>query len=521
MTEKAAAAEAVEDAGLTQPISGTNPEEDAPMSKAEIWLLNLSTIPIMFLSLLDASIISTAVPRISAEFHSISDIGWYGAAYQLANASLQPLTGKLFTYLPLKETFLSFFVIFEIGSLICGSAQASHTLIIGRAVAGLGAAGITNGVLAMVAASVPMAQRPAIIGLGMGISQIGGLLGPLIGGFYINLPAGALCALPLFFIHIPRPAGFKINLQIALHFAWNKLDLTGLCLLAPAVIMVLMALQYGSNGHPWSGPLVIGLLSGAAVAFLIFSWTTCYKGDDAILPPRIVCKRIVLCSCLVMAFGVATTFCATFFLPVYFQTVEGASPLISGTYLLPTIVSQIIAAVTSVGKTGYYLPWSIASGALITLGSGLISTYTPETSKITWIAFQIVLGAGRGLGMQMPIIALQNYLADKDIAMGTSFLMFGHTMGAAIFLSLAQTIFLIGLRTLIPRYAPSVDPESLIHGDLNAANLTAGNRTEEAQVLLAVSRSINRVFYMTAGAGFAAFVLAFGIGWKDIRQAKR
>ena len=81
-----------------------------------------------------------------------------------------------------KWTFLAFFSIFELGSLLCGAAQSSKMLIIGRAVAGMGASGLNNGALTIVATTTPMEKRPALIGAMMGLSQMGLVLGPVIGG---------------------------------------------------------------------------------------------------------------------------------------------------------------------------------------------------------------------------------------------------------------------------------------------------------------------------------------------------
>lgn len=98
-------------------------------------------------------------------------------------------------------------------------------------------------------------------------------------------------------------------------------------------------------------------------------------------------------------------------------------------------------------------------------------------------------------------------------------MMFGHTMGGAIFISLAQTIFMDGLRKLIPIYAPGVDPEIIIKAGTDLRDSDTGLVPEMAGVLVAITKSINRVFYMTAGAGAAAFCFAWGIGWKDVRVA--
>lgn len=95
----------------------------------------------------DRLIISTAIPEITNEFKSVTDIGWYGSAYLLTNCAFQLLFGKLYTFFSIKGTFLASIVLFEIGSAICGAAPSSMSFIIGRAIAGLGAAGIMAGVV--------------------------------------------------------------------------------------------------------------------------------------------------------------------------------------------------------------------------------------------------------------------------------------------------------------------------------------------------------------------------------------
>jgi MFS family permease len=130
----------------------------------------------------DTSILSTAIPKITNQFNSLQDIGWYSSAYQLAAAVLQPLAGKLYVNFSNKWTFIAFFSIFEFGSLICGVAVNSPMLIVGRAIAGIGTAGLQNGAFTIIAAVVPLHKRPMLMGLCTAIAQFGVVLGPLIGG---------------------------------------------------------------------------------------------------------------------------------------------------------------------------------------------------------------------------------------------------------------------------------------------------------------------------------------------------
>lgn len=109
-----------------------------------------------------------AIPRITSDFHSLPEVGWYGSAYLLANCSLQPLAGKIYSYFNSKKVFLVFFAIFEVGSLLCGAAQSSTMLIISRAIAGMGGAGLMNGALTIISVAVELPKRPIYMGAMMG-----------------------------------------------------------------------------------------------------------------------------------------------------------------------------------------------------------------------------------------------------------------------------------------------------------------------------------------------------------------
>lgn len=95
----------------------------------------------------DRAIIATAVPKITTEFNSLADVGWYGSAYLLTSCCFQLMFGKLYAEYSIKSVFLAALLIFEVGSVVCATAPNSPALIVGRAVAGLGSAGVVTGAL--------------------------------------------------------------------------------------------------------------------------------------------------------------------------------------------------------------------------------------------------------------------------------------------------------------------------------------------------------------------------------------
>jgi MFS family permease len=333
---------------------------------------------VAFLMLLDMSIIATAIPRITTQFHSLPDVGWYGASYLLASCSLQPLAGKIYTIFNNKWTFLIFFSVFELGSLISGVATSSNMLIVGRAIAGMGSAGMTNGALTIIAACVPLQKRPIYLGFMMATAQTGIILGPLIGGlltqyttwrwcFYINLPLGGLVAAMLILISIPDKRA-KSDEKLTYRTVAAKMDLLGFVVFAPAAIQCLLALEWGGTRYRWSSPTIIGLFCGAAGTLALFLFVEYRKGDSAMVPFFMIRQRIIACSSVLMFFFAGSMFILTYYLPIYFQAVRGATPTMSGVYLLPSVLTQIIFAMSS-GAMGTSQSHTVQARILITSSS--------------------------------------------------------------------------------------------------------------------------------------------------------
>ena len=138
----------------------------------------------MLTPLQDRTIIATAVPYITDHFHAFGDAGWYGSAYNLTSASFMLLLGRVYTFYSPKKVFLTLIAIFELGSAVCGAAPTSTSFIIGRAIAGLGTAGIMNGAIVIMVHTLPLAKRPVYIAAFGAIMGISSVVGPLLGGAF-------------------------------------------------------------------------------------------------------------------------------------------------------------------------------------------------------------------------------------------------------------------------------------------------------------------------------------------------
>jgi hypothetical protein len=203
-----------------------------------------------------------------------------------------------------------------------------------------------------------------------------------------------------------------------------------------------------------------------------------------------------------------------------------------------------------VAKLGYYVPFSIASGAISAIGNGLVSTYSPDTPVGKWVGYQLLLGAGRGMGMQMvrekpapspldsvtrnkqragtnhpqqSLIATQNVLPASQIPVGVAFLIFCQNFSGASLVVVATAIFDAVLTTEIQIHAPSVSPAAALAAGASASGVRALVPTgspELAGVLLAFSNAISRVFYLCVACSVVVFLSAWGMGWVDTRKKK-
>ncbi|KAK3313584.1 putative MFS multidrug transporter [Apodospora peruviana] len=522
---------------VAEEITAVNNDDEKKEGKwIEGWALFMllgSVTIVVFLMLLDMTIVGTAIPQITNDFQSLADVGWYGSAYNLASAALQPLSGKLYTHFKTKWTFIAFVLMFLLGSLLCGVAQSSKMLIVGRAVAGLGTSGIQNGGITIISQAVPLHKRPTMIGIIMGCGQLGVVVGPLIGGaiteystwrwcFYLNLPAGALALALLCLVTVPDNSAKQEEKNTVMGYV-SKLDLVGSVIFAPAAIMLLMALEYGGRDYPWGSATVIGLFVGAAGTLLLFGLWEHRKGADAMIPLKMAAKREVWTSAVVglLVMG-GLLLVPGYFLPIFFQSVGGQSPLMSGVFVLPSILSNLVMAVLSgvlVGKLGYTIPWVLFCGIVSAIGSGILTTLHPDTSHAMWVGFLIVLGIGRGTALQMPLISVQAILPEDQIPTSMALLIFSQTIGGAIFITIANTIFANSLVKKLVEYVPDIDVPRVL-----AAGATGFTKVvPDAQlpgVLRAYADSIDLVFYLPVAAALLILVFAWGMGWNDIREKK-
>ncbi len=478
----------------------------------------LALVLSIFLVSLDLTIVATAIPKITGEFHGLHDVSWYSAAFFMTIGGFQSAWGKAYKYFPLKTTFLISIFIFELGSLICGAAPSSTALIVGRAIAGLGAAGIGSGTYTVMAFSAGPKRRPmftGIIGTSYGIAAV---VGPLLGGalagkvswrwcFYINLPIGAVSGvIILLFFKTPSNAKPK---SATLHEKLLQMDPVGVILVMGAVISYILALHYGGQTYAWDSSQVVGLLVGFVVLSAAFvAWEWCQE-NRAMVPFRLARDRVYLVSSVFGFFFSGAYFLIIYYLPIYFQAIDNVSPTMSGVRNLPLILAVTISMLTSgayISITGIAAPIIVVGTALGTVCTGLLYTLDISTGEGKWIGYQIIGGVGWGMASQIPIITVQAIAPAADLAEVTAILLFCQTIGGAFMISAAQAAFVNVLVKDLPSRVPGIDPASVVNtGATDLRNVFSADQVPG--ILLAYISGLKIAFAIALASTGVAFII--------------
>jgi EmrB/QacA subfamily drug resistance transporter len=513
--------------------NGQTEEMEVPAtypSAAKTAIIMVSLYISIFLVALDRTIIGPAIPAITNQFNSIGDIGWYGSSYMLTSAGFILLYGRIYTFFSTKAVFLSGILIFEAGSAVCGAAQSSTMLIIGRAIAGLGSSGIFTGAILIMLNTVPLHRRPLLQGLFGACFGVASVAGPLLGGaftgskatwrwcFYINLPLGGLTILVVIFLLKLEETKPKLS-------NWKEtaknLDPLGTILFLPAITCLLLALEWGAAEYSWNSPRLIALLVVFAVLFVAFIvWQYFTRNTTATVPARVLFQRSV-------AFGGASQFCVgatmltvSIYIPLWFQAIKEVSAMQSGINTIPLVLSVVVGSILSGGLTqriGYYTPFMIVGSSLMAVGTGLITTWDMNTGSSMWIGYQVIIGLGVGCTMQHPNLAVQIVLPKHDVPTGTAVLSLCQTLGGAVFTAVGQNLYIDKFSGSLQRIG-GLDPKHVLHG--GATDLThAVPAALRSRVLEAYNNSL------TKGTFFAALIVAclavpaaLGMEWRSVKH---
>ena len=303
-----------------------------------------------------------------------------------------------------------------------------------------------------------------------------------------------------------------------------KLDLIGASILVPSVICLLLALQWGGTTYPWKNSRIIGLFVGFALLAIIFIYSQIKLGDKGTLPPRLFKNRNVAFALSFACFFGSGFFTLIFYLAIYFQSVQGSSATHAGIQLLPLLISTVLSSIVTGGlitAIGYYAPVMLFCMVMFCIGAGLITTFSLTTPLSQWFGYQVLTGLGIGVGFQGGVVTVQTVLPLVDVPVATACVSFFQTLGGALFISVAQTLFQNGLYSGIQKNAPQLDAEVFLHSGATQIRSILAEMHQEDQleaVLQAYVDGLTHTYWITTACAIVAFLSVCGLEWKSVKK---
>jgi EmrB/QacA subfamily drug resistance transporter len=394
---------------------------------------------VLLLAALDQTIVSTALPTIVGDLGGLNHLSWVVTAYLLSSTVASPVYGKAGDLYGRKRVLQLAIVLFLVGSALCGTAQSMFELIAFRALQGLGGGGLMVTAMATVGDLVPPRERGRYQGLFGGVFGIATVIGPLLGGFfvdnlswrwifYINLPIGAAALVVIATAFTGRQPAVQC-----------RIDWLGGIVLGAGLSAIVLFTSLGGTTLAWTSGPMIGLLVAAFVLLAALPFVES-RAEEPILPLELFRNRTFgVTSAVGFVVGFAL-FGSVTFLPLYLQVVKGYSPTRSGLLMTPMMVGVLATSILSgnlITRFGRYRVFPIAGTATATAGLYLLSRLEADTPTSVAGRDMLIVGLGIGLVMQVLVLAAQNSVDYRLLGVATSVStmsrQIGGTIGVAVF----------------------------------------------------------------------------------------
>ncbi|UKZ61848.1 uncharacterized protein TrAtP1_003109 [Trichoderma atroviride] len=377
----------------------------------------------------------------------------------LGSVSVILLYGELYTNYNIKWVFLASTVLFEAGSALCGAAPSMSALIVGRVIAGAGGSGVFMGCLNyFTVLTTPKERGIYITGTGF-CWGIGAVLGPVIGGsfvqssatwrwaFYINLIIAAAFA-PVYVFGLPSIHAAE-GAAIAVVERVKRIDFLGLFLGASTWVSFTLAFTMAGGQWAWNDGRTIATVVVFVAILIIFgiqqTFSILTTPENRSFPIHLLRSRSQVLLYIATSSNITSLFIIVYFIPIYFQFVHGDTAIEAAVRLLPFVILTVsfnLAAGYLLSKVRYYMPIYVIAGFFITLGSALLTAYLDPKTPTNYIyGFTVIVAVGSGLTLQIGYAVATLKVSPKHMGDALAFQNVSQIGGSVIALVIAGQVF--------------------------------------------------------------------------------
>jgi EmrB/QacA subfamily drug resistance transporter len=387
---------------------------------------------------MDNTIVATSMGTIVGKLGGLDKFVWVTSSYMVAEMAGMPIFGKLSDMYGRKRFFVFGIIVFMIGSMLCGGAESIVELSVYRAIQGIGGGALVPVAFTIMFDAVAPDKRGKLMGLFGAVFGMSSIFGPLLGAyitdhvswewiFYINLPLGilALCLVAVFY-------------KESHEHSEQRVDWLGAATLVGAIVCLIFALELGGKLYAWNSLEIIGLFTAFAILAVLFVIVET-RVKEPIISFHMFRDRLYATSNLVATLSGAAFIVASVYIPIFIQGVLGGTATNSGLVLLPMMLGTVVTATAGgfVMTRMSYRSILIVTLILLVGGLALLTTISPDTSRLVVTLYMILVGLGIGASFSVLTNAALHSLPARQRGAATATLNFlrslGMTLGITLF----------------------------------------------------------------------------------------
>jgi EmrB/QacA subfamily drug resistance transporter len=471
---------------------------------------------------LDQTIISVALPVLSAELQGFNWLAWVVSAYLVATAVATPIYGKLGDLYGRRLMLLVSISIFLVASVLCAMSNSIAMLVAARVLQGIGGGGLISISQGIIADVVSPRERGRYQGYVSGTYAVASVAGPLLGGllthylswrwvFWINLPLGL--------------AAFLVSRRALASLApprvKRKIDYAGALLLSIGLTALLTGITRVGQGLSWleRGNLLLFAVALAVLALFLLQQR---RAAEPILPLYLFGIPTVILCCGILFIAFAQVVSLSVLIPLRLQMLTGAGTDGAALQLVPLTLSIPLGAFTGgqvMARIGRYKPLQLAGSAIPPFGLVGLALLDPQHA---WLSGALMAAVGIGIGLQFPtaLVAVQNAVPRRDMGVATATAAFSRSLGAAISVAVLTALLMAALQHAAPSLSSSLSGAELMK-ELVGGALAGMEQAERLRLGAAVRGAFETTLFASAAIALCAFFMALKLPDNSLGGAAR